>query len=442
VSSSSDKAPKNQLYQQTLDYIYSQLPMFHRVGAAAYKNNLDNTLALSKLCRQPETHFPSIHIAGTNGKGSVSAILVSILQESGYKTGLFTSPHLKDFRERIRVNGVMIPKKKVVSFIAKHRPDFEKIQPSFFELTFALAMQYFADEKIDVAVVETGMGGRLDSTNIVRPILSIITNISYDHMQFLGNTLPEIAKEKAGIIKTNVPVVIGKTQNETDDVFISFGKEMKAPICFADQIYRTSDFTFSNISPFGSVFRMNKADSDLNKDFYCPLSGNYQKENLQTVFASVDILKKQGYHISDFSFFDGISNVTKNTGLKGRWQVLNRMPLTICDTAHNEAGIASAMMQIKELPINKIHIVLGMVEDKDTGKILSLLPNKATYYFCKPDIPRGLDQNILQTNAFIMGLKGKSFSTVKEAYLAARAKAKHDDLVFVGGSTFVVAEVL
>jgi dihydrofolate synthase / folylpolyglutamate synthase len=416
--------------------------MFHRVGAAAYKNNLDNSITLSKLCGKPEQQFPSVHIAGTNGKGSVSNMLASIFQEAGYKTGLFTSPHLKDFRERIRINGKMIPRKEVVSFFENHQKDFDEIHPSFFELTFALAMQYFADEKIDVAVVETGMGGRLDSTNLVRPILSVITNISYDHMQFLGNTLPEIAKEKAGIIKRKIPVLVGKTQEETRKVFENTAKNMGSPITFADEIYSTGDFSFSYISPFGSVFKMYKNGYLLSRDFYSPLSGIYQKENLQTVFAAVDILVKQGYKINDIDLFEGIGNVTKNTGLKGRWQVLKRMPLTICDTAHNEAGIASAMMQIKELPINKMHIVLGMVEDKDTNKILSLLPHKATYYFCKPDIPRGLDQNTLQTNAFLKGLKGKSFNSVKEAYAAASSKAKHNDLVFVGGSTFVVAEVL
>jgi dihydrofolate synthase / folylpolyglutamate synthase len=330
----------------------------------------------------------------------------------------------------------------VVAFIARHQSGFEKIQPSFFELTFALAMQHFADEKIDIAVVETGMGGRLDSTNIVRPVLSVITNISYDHMQFLGNTLPEIAAEKAGIIKTKVPVVIGKTQFETRDVFTAFAKEKNAPVCFADQIYNTKDFITFRVMPYGSVFKMCKGGRDLNTDFYCPLAGLYQKENLQTVFASVDILKEQGMKISDISFYDGIGNVTKNTGLKGRWQVLKYKPFTVCDTAHNEAGIKLVLSQISEMDKEKLHIVLGMVNDKDISKILSLFPGSADYYFCKPDIPRGLDENRLATEAKKFGLEGRTFKTVKEAFMAAREKAKPEDIIYVGGSTFVVAEVI
>jgi dihydrofolate synthase/folylpolyglutamate synthase len=436
------KFPIVQNYKQAEEYIFSQLPMFHRIGAAAYKNNLDGTIALSKLCGKPELKFPSIHIAGTNGKGSVANMLASILQEAGYKTGLFTSPHLKDFRERLRVNGEMIPKQRVVAFIAKHQTNFETLQPSFFELSFAMAMQYFADQKVDIAVVETGMGGRLDSTNIVRPILSIITNISYDHMQFLGNTLQKIAVEKSGIIKPNVDVLIGKSQVETQEIFINTAKNLKSQIKFADKVYKTANFNFSHIKPYGSVFTMLKNGAPLHKDCYSPLSGYYQKENLQTIFAAVDILRKQDYNINDFALFDGIGNVTRNTGLKGRWQVLHRNPLTICDTAHNEAGIASALAQIATLNFKKLHFVIGMVEDKDIKKILSFLPKNAVYYFCKPNIPRGLNQNTLAKRASGFDLQGKSYETVKEAYRAASAAANFDDLVFVGGSTFVVAEVV
>jgi dihydrofolate synthase / folylpolyglutamate synthase len=439
---SDTELPIVQNYKEALRYIYNQLPMFHRIGAAAYKNNLDSTIALSNLCGKPELQFPSIHIAGTNGKGSVANMLASILQEAGFKTGLFTSPHLKDFRERILVNGEMISKNEVTTFISKHQTDFEAIRPSFFELTFALAMQHFADKKVDIAVVETGMGGRLDSTNIVRPLLSIITNISYDHMQFLGNTLPEIAIEKAGIIKPKVPVLIGKTQVETQDIFIKTAQNLQSPIIFADKIYKTTDFDFAHVKPYGSVFNMLRNGAPVYKDFYCPLSGYYQRENLQTVFAAYDILNKNGFKINRIGLFDGIGNVTRNTGMKGRWQVMHRNPLIICDTAHNEAGIASALAQIATLHYKKLHFVIGMVNDKDIKKILSFLPLKAIYYFCKPNIPRGLDQKILAKKANKAGLEGITYDSVKEAYRAAQAAANADDLVFVGGSTFVVAEVV
>jgi dihydrofolate synthase / folylpolyglutamate synthase len=429
-------------YSQALKYINAQLPMFHRVGAAAYKDNLDSTLALSKLCGAPETKFPCIHVAGTNGKGSVANMLASILQEAGYKTGLFTSPHLKDFRERIRINGEMIFQKDVASFIAKHEADFEKIKPSFFELSFALAMQHFADQKVDIAVIETGMGGRLDSTNIVDPVLSIITNISYDHMEFLGNTLPKIAAEKAGIIKPNVPVVIGKTQPETKNIFETTANNLMAPIRFADKIFKTVNFSFSYAKPFGSVFSMTKNNILLYKDYYSPLSGYYQQENLQTVFAATDLLREKGYNISDIQLFDGIGNTRKNTGLKGRWQVLQRVPLTICDAAHNEAGIASALAQIATLRFDKLHFVLGMVKDKDTKKILGFFPTTASYYFCKPNIPRGLDQKTLAKKANDIDLMGDSYASVADAYKAARDKAKNNDLIFICGSSFVVAEVV
>ncbi len=429
-------------YSQALKYINARLPMFHRVGAAAYKDNLDNTLALSKICDHPETKFPCIHIAGTNGKGSVANMLASILQEAGYKTGLFTSPHLKDFRERIRINGEMIFQKDVATFMIKHEEEIDKIKPSFFELTFGLAMQYFANKKVDIAVIETGMGGRLDSTNIVNPILSIITNISYDHMQFLGKTLQKIAIEKAGIIKPKIPVLIGKTQAETKEIFEKTASELNAPIRFADKIYKTSNFSFSYTKPFGSVYTMLKHNAPMYKDYYSPLSGYYQQENLQTVFAATEILKEIGYNISDLQLFDGIGNTKRNTGLKGRWQVLQRTPLTICDAAHNEAGIASALAQIATLRYEKLHFVLGMVNDKDTRKILGFFPTLASYYFCKPNIPRGLDAKLLAKRANEMGLKGDSYDTVKEAYRAARDQAKSSDLIFICGSSFVVAEVV
>jgi dihydrofolate synthase / folylpolyglutamate synthase len=429
-------------FDQAIEYFYNQLPMFHRIGAAAYKNNLDNTLALSSLFGHPEQQFLSVHVAGTNGKGSVSNMLASILQESGYKTGLFTSPHLKDFRERIRINGKMIPKNEIASFVSKHKADFMNLQPSFFELTFALAMKYFARQKVDIAVVETGMGGRLDSTNIVKPVLTIITNISFDHMQFLGNTLPLIAKEKVGIIKKGIPVLIGKTQNEVKFVFDDAAKLSASGIYYADAIYKTLDLAFSYYKPYGSVFSMMKDGKLLFKDLYTPLSGNYQKENLQTVFAAIDILRKNGINIDESGLIDGIANAHHNTGLKGRWQVLADTPLTICDTAHNEAGIRFILEQIEQLRTEKLHFVLGMVNDKDYAKILSLLPTTANYYFCKPNIPRGLDQEVLRREATKFRLKGKAYTSVMEALNAARLNAKNEDLIFISGSTYVVAEVV
>ncbi len=429
-------------YSRTLNYLFNHFPMFHSIGADAYKNNLNNSITLSNIMGKPEQKFPSVHIAGTNGKGSVANMLASILQESGYKTGLFTSPHLKDFRERIRVNGEMIPKEEVTSFVATHKKIFETIHPSFFEMTFALAMQYFADQKIDIAVIETGMGGRIDSTNIIQPILSIITNISLDHTQFLGSTLNEIAAEKAGIIKKGIPVLIGKSQPKTDNVFKNVAKSMNTDIQFADKIYKIEDLWSWSERPFGSVFTMNKYAVTKFKNMYCPLSGDYQRENLQTAFAATDILNEKGITITKEGLSDGIANVLKNTGFKGRWQVRSRRPLTIFDTAHNEAGIKQVVSQINELKYNKLHFVLGMLGDKDVSKILCLLPKKATYYFCKPRLPRGLDQNVLAEQALEHGLIGRAFTSVNLAYNYARKSATKEDLIFVGGSSFVVAEVV
>lgn len=436
------KRIENILYNKALKYIFGQLPMFHRIGAAAYKNNLDNTLALSKLTGQPELRFPSIHIAGTNGKGSVANMLASVLQEAGFKTGLFTSPHLKDFRERMRINGEMIPKKDIGAFIEKYQSDFEAIQPSFFELTFAMAMQYFADAGVDIAVVETGMGGRLDSTNIVRPVLSIITNISYDHMQYLGDTLPLIATEKAGIIKSGVPVVIGKWLPATNPVFEKTAAEKNAKLVFADQIYKATDFNFICSKPFGSFCQMRRRGVLAFKDLYCPLSGEYQQENLQTVFAAVDMLKNQGYDISETVLREGLAQVLTNTGFKGRWQVLKIRPLVICDTAHNVAGLEMVVKQMQALKHDHIHFVLGMVGDKDIRNIMKVLPENATYYYCKPNIPRGCEAYRLAMHARRRGLKGNIYPSVKDAYKAALLAASKNDMVYIGGSTFVVAEVV
>lgn len=429
-------------YPDTLNYLFSQLPMFHRVGAAAYKDNLDNTLALSKLTGAPEQSFPSIHIAGTNGKGSVSALLASILQSAGYKTALFTSPHLRDFRERIRINGKMIPKGEVTAFVSKYRNAFETLQPSFFEMTFALAMDYFARNKPDIAVVETGMGGRLDSTNIVRSILSIITNIGSDHMAFLGDTPEKIAVEKAGIIKPGVNVVIGETQSKIDQIFIQKSAEAHADIVFADQQMDIEHFNFKLHPSPHLTMEIVRNNVEYLKQLKLPLGGLYQLKNTLTVLESVEQLRNSGYTITEAHIYEGFNNVLKNTGILGRWQLLSRKPLTLCDTAHNINGIREVVRQLRFIPCEQLHVVFGMVADKEIDQILEILPHTAIYYFCKPDIPRGLDAGELFDKAQDYELNGSLWPSVKEALHAAQQAAGPKDLVFVGGSTFVVAEVV
>lgn len=404
------------IYQQTLDYLFSQLPMFQRVGASAYKADLNNTIELCNLLNNPQNKFKPIHIAGTNGKGSTSHMLASILQEAGYKVGLYTSPHLIDFRERIKINGAMISEQAVIDFVSTYKDKFEKINLSFFEWTVGLAFDYFSIQKVDIAVVETGLGGRLDSTNIIFPELSIITNIAKDHMQFLGDTLEKIAIEKAGIIKSKVPVVIGETQKEIEQVFISKAKDLDANIYFADQIIHLV------------------LDSDL--------KGSYQRKNIKTVLASIIQLQQKGYHVTEQNIKAGLLNVVKNTGLMGRWQTLGENPKIICDTGHNEAGIREIVNQIQSLTYNKLHFVLGAVNDKEIDSILELLPKHAEYYFCQAKIPRALDVNELYKKATFYGLKGVVYHSVISAFNEAKKHAKNNDLVFVGGSTFIVAEVL
>jgi len=429
-------------YEKTLSYMYECLPMYHRIGAAAYKANLDNTLALNKLFGNPQLNFPSIHVAGTNGKGSVSHMIASVLQSKGLKTGLYTSPHLKDFRERIRVNGKMIPKSNVITFVNKHKKDFETINPSFFEITFALAMEYFSEQKIDIAVVETGMGGRLDSTNTVRSILSIITNIGLDHTQFLGDTLQKIAVEKAGIIKPGIPVIIGKTQAETKNIFIDSAKENECKIVFADQVFHTENFHFICEPPFGSSLSMLQNGNPYMPDLLCALGGIYQQENLQTVMAACQMLNNLKYDIGEKIVRNGLKNVIKNTGLMGRWQIISEKPLTLCDTGHNADGITQVVQQLQQMKFNRLHIVYGMVNDKDISGILKLLPLDATYYFCKPNIPRGLDASLLKDQAESIGLNGKKYNSVSQALKFAQESANENDLIFIGGSTFVVAEIV
>lgn len=413
--------------------------MYQRLGASAYKADLNNTIQLLDLLNQPQKGFRAIHIAGTNGKGSVSHIIAAVLQEAGYKTGLYTSPHLKDFRERIRINGVMIPEEKVLEFIATYKTDFERMNLSFFEMTVGMAFKYFADEKVDVAVIETGMGGRLDSTNLVEPVLSVITNIGYDHTQFLGDTLPKIALEKAGIIKAGVPVVIGETQHEIKAVFEDVAHKVGAPILFAEELFEAK--RINQDTAMYQQFDIWKNSEIYFESLRVSLLGFYQQMNLITAVCALDQIKTI-FPWKERDLWHALENVTQLTGLKGRWQVLGRMPLCVADTGHNEAGIRQNMMQLSQLPCKQLHFVLGVVNDKALDKILPLLPSSAIYYFCKPDIPRGLEAELLAEQALKFGLRGKVYPKVMDAYRHAREIAAADDIVFVGGSTFVVAEVV
>jgi len=395
--------------------MYSQLPMYQRQGGPALKKDLTNSIAFSEHLGKPENQFPSVHVAGTNGKGSTSHMIASVLQEAGYMVALYTSPHLKDFRERIRVNGNMISEEEVVQFIEKNRGFLEEHSLSFFELTVGMAFDNFALRKVDVAVVEVGLGGRLDSTNILKPLVSVITNIGLDHTQFLGDTLPEIAYEKGGIIKSGVPVVIGEVQEETLPVFEKLAKERKAPILKTDQLEET------------------RYETDL--------IGNYQKKNLKTSLKVIELLRKAGFEITDEQIQDGLLHVAENTGLKGRYQVLREKPKVICDTAHNREGLELVLDQVIKEGARNLHFVLGFVNDKDLETVLPLFPEKAAYYFCRPDIPRGLNAEVLQEKAKGFGLEGECYEGVMQAYEAALRNAGSEDLIYGGGSTFVVAEM-
>lgn len=403
-------------YYDTVNWMFQQLPMYQNKGKSAFKKDLSNTLKLSKHLGYPEKGFKSIHVGGTNGKGSTSHMLASILQEAGYKVGLYTSPHLKDFRERIKINGKMVSKQFVIGFIKRNRSFFEENPLSFFEMTVGMAFDYFARQKVDIAIIEVGLGGRLDSTNIITPELSVITNIGFDHMQFLGDTLDKIAFEKAGIIKQNIPVVIGETQLETRSVFIKKAEDSDSDIYFADQL--------------------------VEEIFESDLKGSYQKHNIKTVIQSVSVLREIGYNISNSFLKKGLLNVVKNTGLQGRWQTLGTNPKIICDTAHNKEGLTYVFDQITKERFNKLHIVFGVVNDKDLNSIIGLLPKNATYYFCKPNVQRGLDAEILKTIFNKNGLKGNVYSSVNEALITAKENANVNDLIYVGGSTFVVAEII
>lgn len=425
-------------YDQCLEYMYAQLPMFHRIGNAAFTKSLDNIIALCEALDNPQHKFKSVHVAGTNGKGSSSNMLAAILQNAGYKTGLYTSPHLKDFTERIRINGHQIPQEKVIQFVEKHKDLFAKIQPSFFEMTVALAFEHFVEEQVDIAVIEVGLGGRLDSTNIITPEVCLITNISFDHQSLLGNTLQEIAAEKAGIIKAGVPVVISQTQPETVAVFTQKAKAENAPIVFADQQLEVIN---PDVSFEARTFDIYQGDRVFLSNLELSLLGSYQEFNLPGVLMTVEELRKKGYDISEYNIREGLQNVEEFTGFKGRWQVLNENPLTICDTGHNEAGMKAVLAQIERLDMAKVHFVFGAVNDKDISTILELLPAEYTYYFCQANIPRALPVEDLFAQAKEKGLSGQKYNSVMEAVNAAKAAAKENELIFIGGSTFVVAEV-
>jgi dihydrofolate synthase/folylpolyglutamate synthase len=427
-------------YNQTLEFLFSQLPAYHRIGKAAYKNNLDNSLALDDHSDHPHLKYRTIHVAGTNGKGSVSHMIASVLQEAGYSTGLYTSPHLKDFRERIKVNGEMISEDDVTSFVSDHKEIIESLKPSFFELTVAMAFDHFAKSSVDVAVIEVGLGGRLDSTNIIRPVLSVITNIGHDHMDMLGDTLGKIAAEKAGIIKEHIPVVISETHPETKEIFLTKAVESHSLIFFSDERFycRLEESDSSN-----GERRYQMTDLVAKEIFEGTsiLGGDYQSRNIQAVFSVFDTLK-ESFKFSVKNIIDGIRNVISNTGLKGRWQILSYDPLTICDTGHNKEGLEYVIDQIRRIPKSGLHIIIGFVIDKDLDSVLSLFPTDATYYFTKASIPRALDEEILKQKALKYGLRGNSYPDVKTALYSARKNASMSDMIFIGGSTFVVAEVI
>ena len=426
-------------YLATLDFLYAQLPMFQRVGAVAFKKDLGNTKALCKALGNPEKRLRCIHVAGTNGKGSVSHMLAAILQASGYKTGLYTSPHLRDFRERIRIDGEMIAEQEVVDFTEKMRSHMAEVHPSFFELTVAMAFDHFAKYEVDVAVIETGLGGRLDSTNVITPILSVITNIGWDHMDLLGDTLPLIAAEKAGIIKADVPVVIGEYQEELAYVFEQQANERRALLKFASKSWEAHKTGEVSGKQFFDVFKNGKLKIH---GLATDQLGIYQAKNLVTVLAAVEQLQSQGWELEEKQLRDGLLSVGKLTGFVGRWSILQHEPLVVADTAHNEAGIKLLLEQIAQTPHERLHMVLSMVKDKDIDKVLSLLPKNAIYYFSKASIPRGMEAVLLFEKAAQYGLNGATYPTLQKAYAAALSQAEKHDLVLIGGSTFTVAELI
>lgn len=422
-------------YEQTLDYLFNALPMFQRVGASAFKKDLSNTIALCNHLENPQNQFKTIHIAGTNGKGSSSHALCSVLMEAGYKVGLYTSPHLKSFTERIKINGQEIAEKDVIAFVAENKAFLDEVKPSFFEMTVGMAFWYFAKEEVDIAVIEVGMGGRLDSTNVIQPEVCLITNIGYDHMQFLGDTLEAIAGEKAGIIKENTPVVISQRQEETAPVFKEIALSKNAPIYFSEDFY-TVDRTAEMIA---GVYHVQHKDGNFTIEL--DLKGSYQQKNLAGILQTIYVLKSQGYYITQSHIKYGLGQVIKLTGLKGRWQELGLQPRIICDTGHNQDGISQILNQLNEYTYNKLWMILGMVNDKDLDKVLAMLPKEAAYIFVEAKIPRALSATALANQAEKYQLKGLVIADVNDGLAYAKKNAAKDDLIFIGGSTFVVAEI-
>ncbi len=426
-------------YKETVNWIFEKLPMYQRIGPPAYKADLNNTIKLMEITGNPHEKIRTIHIAGTNGKGSVSHLLASVLQEAGYKTGLYTSPHLFDYRERMRINGKKIPEEFVVQFIHKYKNQIEHIQPSFFEITVAMAFCWFNEEKTDICVIETGMGGRLDSTNVICPVLSVITNIGMDHTQFLGNTLEKIAAEKAGIIKQNVPVVIGETNEKTISVFKNFALEKNAPLTQADMQMSFLQKDPSNDYLIGDIFYNGELYLE---NLLCPLKGEYQKNNILTVTEALRILEKTGIHLNKSHIYSGISKVITNTSLNGRWQKVSEKPLIICDVAHNNEALSIVFEQLLNMKFEKLHIVFGVNNDKNLTDLFNILPPFAVYYFCKAEIPRAMPPEYLCNEARLRGIKHFLYQDVSQAFYAAVENCNQiNDIIFVSGSTFVVAEI-
>ncbi|HEU5052054.1 MAG TPA: folylpolyglutamate synthase/dihydrofolate synthase family protein [Hanamia sp.] len=424
-------------YPEAIEYLYNKLPMFSRSGAKAFKPDLKNTLALCEFLGNPQDKIKTVHIAGTNGKGSVSHMLAAIFQQNGYKTGLYTSPHLKDVRERFKVNGELMNESFLVDFVEKTKAITEEIKPSFFELTFAMAVDFFASENVDVAIIETGLGGRLDSTNVIKPLLSVITNIGYDHMDILGDTLEKIAFEKAGIIKENVPVVVGERIAETQNVFEKRAKEMNAALMFAEDSYRIISSEYH-----ATFLELQIEDKRSMKKFHLQtdLNGIYQQKNIVTALASIDVLKKS-FPLKNEKTFEGLKTVKKLTGLFGRWEIIHEKPTVALDVAHNEDGIRQLLLQIKNINYDRLHIIFGMVKDKDIQKVLQQFPKDASYYFTKAHNPRALPEDQLKERAIYYSLEGQSFPGVNKALESAMEKASADDLIVVCGSVFLIAEV-
>jgi dihydrofolate synthase/folylpolyglutamate synthase len=425
-------------YSETIDYLFSRLPMFSRIGAAAFKKDLTNTLKICEALNNPHRNFKSIHVAGTNGKGSVSHMLAAILQTAGYKTALYTSPHLKDFRERIKVNGEMVSEEFVIRFTEKIKPLIEVIQPSFFEITVAMAFEYFAEQKVDVAVIEVGLGGRFDSTNVITPELSVITNIGWDHMNILGDTLEKIAFEKAGIIKPGIPVVIGETLPETKPVFVKAAAERNAPVHFAGEKRSVANWEFSNHELAVEIAEKEKQD---HKKYFLDLPGIYQRKNLLTVLEACSVLNSTEIKINESAILNGLQKTKKLTGLHGRWEIIHQHPTIVLDVGHNEDGMKQIVQQLELTDHHELHIILGMVKDKEIDNVVKLLPRYAHYYFTQAQIPRALPAATIQLKAREQNLEGEVYPDVNTAMLAAKAKAQKDDLILVCGSVFLVGEV-